>query len=125
MRYLPVLALCAIALLVPRAHGRELTELRERVRDAVQRTDKDLGNTVHRDKLDAQQRDRFDAAVKDLQEMQEAVKSDKWEHERARLERAVDNIEFLDKNAPLNDADRQMLGIDVYTLRVILDSWKQ
>lgn len=121
----PFLAFGAIALLVPRAHAREVQDLRELVRDGVQRTDKDLGNFVHRDKLDEQQRERFDAAVKDLQELGEAVAAGgQWEHERGRLERTVENIDFLQKHAPLEAGDRQMLGIDVNTLRGVLDRWK-
>jgi hypothetical protein len=124
MRHFPLLALGAIALLVPGARAREIQELRERVRDGVQRADKDLGTLVHRDKLNEQQRDRFDAAVKDLGELGEAVKSGRWEEERARLERVVDNIDFLEKHASIDEGDRQVLRIDVYTLGVILDSWK-
>ena len=125
MRFLSALFLCAIVCYVPAAHGRELTELRERVRDAVQRTDKDLGSLVHREKLTEPQRAKFDAAVKDLEDLQEAVKSDKWQNERDKMERAADNIDFLQKNAQINEADRQTLGIDVYTLQTILDSWKK
>jgi hypothetical protein len=127
MRHRSPLALAAIALLaaslVPSASARERTELRERVRDGVQRTDKDLGNYVHRDKLNEEQRKRFDAATEDLGRLREAVSGGKWESERNRLERAVENIDFLVKHAPIDDSDRQTLGIDVYTLQVILDSW--
>lgn len=120
----PLLAFGAIALLVPGAHAREVQDLRELVRDGVQRTDKDLGDFVHRDKLNEQQRERFDAAVKDLRELGEAVAGGKWEGERGRLERTVENIDFLQKHAPIEEADRQMLGIDLNTLRGILDRWK-
>ena len=119
-----LLTLAAIAYLIPSARAREIEDLRERVRDGVQRTDKDLGNYVHRDRLNEQQRGRFDSAVKDLQAVSEAVAGGKWQEERSRLERAVDNIEFLQKNAPIEEKDRTVLGIDVYTLRVILDNWK-
>src|SRR5580700_10273945 len=122
MRHWFVLAL-TIALLIPGAQAKEQQPLRERVRDGVQRTDKDLENLVHRDKLNAQQRDRFDAAIKDLQELREAVTGTRWEGERERLERAVENIDFVVTNAPIQEGDRQTLGIDLYTLRVILDSW--
>ncbi len=124
MRHFPFLALGAIALLVPGAHAREQQDLRERVRDGVQRTDKDLGNFVHRDKLNEQQRDRFDAAIKDLRALREAVADGRWEGERGRLERAIENIDFVVKHAPIDEGDRQTLGIDLYTLGVILDSWK-
>ena len=124
MRFLPLLA-AALIFLGPAANARELQELRERVRDGVQRTDKDLGNVVHPDKLNAEQRKRFDATIDDLGELREAVKTDKWQGERKRLERVVENLEYTMKNAPMEDADRQTLGIDVYTLQVILDSWKQ
>lgn len=124
MRYFALLALGAIAFFVPVAHAKEQQDLRERVRDAVQRTDKDLGTLVHRDKLDEQQRDRFDAAMKDLHELRDAVASKRWEGERGRLERAIDNIDFVAKHAPIAEGDRQTLDIDLYTLRVILDSWQ-
>src|SRR5215467_7638712 len=123
MRYFPVLLLAAIAVFAPNASAKEPTELRDRVRDGVQRTDKDLGNLVHRDRLDDQQRKRLDAAVEDLNKLREALAGAKWEGERGRLERAVENIDFLVKKAPIDDGDRQTLGIDVYTLQVILDSW--
>jgi hypothetical protein len=125
-RHSPLVALAAIALLAaPAAHAREIQELKERVHDGVERTDKDLGKFVHRDKLNEQQRIRFDAAAKDLEELGKALANGKWESERERLERAVENIDFLQKNAPIEEADRQVLGIDVYTLQVILDSWKK
>jgi hypothetical protein len=122
MRHFPLL-LGALVMLAPIGHAKELAELRERVRDGVKRTDKDLAAFIHRDKLNEQQRTRFDAAVKDLHELSEAVAGGKWEGERARLERAVENIDFLEKHAPLEEGDRQVLGIDVYTLQVILDNW--
>lgn len=120
-----VRALGAIALLVSAAHAKEQQDLRERVRDGVQRTDKDLESVVHPDKLNPEQRERFDAALKDLRELRDAVASTRWQDERALLEKAVDNIDFLMKQAPLEEGDRQTLGIDVFTLRSILDSWKQ
>jgi hypothetical protein len=112
-------------LMIAPAFGREITELRDRVRDGVQRTDKDLAKLIHRDKLNPQQREKLDAAVKDLGEIGEAVKSDKWQSERDIFERAVDNIDYLVKNAAIDDADKQTLGIDVYSLQVLLDSWKK
>ena len=123
MRHFPLLALGAVALLFPVAHAKEQQDLRERVRDGVQRTDKDLGTYVNRDKLNEQQRDRLDAARKDLRELREAVADKRWEGERELLERAVENIDFLIKHAPIEEGDRQTLGIDLFTLRVILDSW--
>jgi hypothetical protein len=126
MRNLSLAILGAIALLaslVPSVHAREQQELRDRIRDGVQRTDKDLGNFVHRDKLNQQQRERFDAVIEDLGKLREAVAGTKWEGERPRLERAIENIDFLVKHAPIDDGDRQTLGIDLYTLQVILDSW--
>jgi hypothetical protein len=121
---LPLLALGAIALLASAARAREITELRERVRDGVQRADKDLGTYVHRDKLNEEQRTRFDAAQKDLKELGEAVTGKRWEEERGLLEHVVENIDFLEKHAAIDDGDRQVLRIDVYTLNVILDNWK-
>lgn len=125
MRRFLLLALSAIALLVPGANAKEKQDLRERVRDGVQRTDKDLETLVHRDKLNEQQRDRFDAALKDLAELRDAVTSERWEGERKLLERAVDNLDFVVKNATIEEGDRQTLGIDLYTLGVILDTWKE
>jgi hypothetical protein len=122
MRHFLLLAL--IALLIPAVHAREQQPLRERVRDGVLRTDKDFETLVHRDQLNEEQRNRFDAAVKDLNELREAVGSTKWEGERQLLERAVDNIDFVVTNGAISESDRQTLGIDLYTLRVILDSWK-
>ena len=124
MRHLLFVTMSAL-LLIPAAPARELTELRDRVRDGVSRTDKDLSKIIHRDKLDAQQRERFDSVIKDFEDLAEAVKSSKWEGERDRLERAADNIDAILSHAPIEDADKQTLGIDVYTLRVILDSWKK
>ncbi len=125
MRYFSLVLLTAAGLLVPAAHAREQQDLRERVRDAVQRTDKDLGSLVPRDKLDAQQRDRFDAVMKDLHELSDGVENGKWQNERDRLEDAIDKIDDLVKHAPIQESDRQTLGIDLYTLRTIRDSWKQ
>ena len=124
MRPVTFLALCAIAFLLPFAQAREQQELREKVRDGVQRADKDLGNLIHRDKLNPQQREKFDAVMKDLGDIREALASTKWEGERDRFEHAVETIDDLVKHAPITEDDRQTLGIDVYTLQVILDTWK-
>jgi hypothetical protein len=118
-------ALSAIALLVPVVQAKEQAELRERVRDGVLRADKDLQSVVHPEKLTPDQREHFDAAVKDLHELQDAVTGTRWEGERENLERAVDNIDFLSKHASIDDGDKQTLGIDLYTLRSILDAWKK
>jgi hypothetical protein len=107
------------------AQAREITELRERVSDAVKRTDKDVNELVHRDKLSDQQRQRFDTMVKDLEALQEAVKGDKWEAERPKMERAVESLEYFSKSAPIPEGDRQLLGIDAYTMGTILESWKK
>jgi len=125
MRHFLLLALSAAALLVPGANAKEQHALQERIRDGVQRTDKDLEDLVHRDKLNEQQRGRFDAAIKDLGELREAVAGTQWEGKRELLERAVDNIDFVVTNASMEEGDRQTLGIDLYTLRVILDSWNK
>ena len=37
----------------------------------------------------------------------------------------VENIDFLQKHAPIEEGDRQVLGIDLNTLRVILEHWKK
>src|SRR5579871_199447 len=124
MQLFSLILIGTIASLVPSAHAREIQELRERIRDGVQRTDKDLGAVVHPDKLNQQQRERFDATIDDLSKLREAVAGTKWESERPRLERAVDNLDFLIKHAPIEEADKQTLGIDLYTLQVILDAWK-
>lgn len=124
MRHVALFALGALALLVPSVHARGDDELRDRVRAGVQRTDKDLGNLVNRDKLNEQQRTKFDAAIKDLHDLDEAVKGKEWEGKRKLLEHAVENIDFVVKQAPIADGDRQLLNIDLYTLGVILDNWK-
>ena len=124
-RYLSFLVLAASLFLIPAAVGREQQDFRERVRDAAQRTDKDLGQYVHRDKLDAPQRDRLDAALKDLNELREAAAAGRLDGERERLERAIENIDAVAKDGSISEPDRQTLGIDLYTLRTILDSWKQ
>jgi len=121
-RFLPALAV--ISLLAPAAHAREQADFREKAKNAVERTDKDFENIVHPEKLDAEQRAHFDAALKDLHELREAIAAGKWEGGKERLERAIDNIDFLMKKAPMDDGDRQMLGIDLYTLRDIRDGWK-
>jgi len=125
MRHFALLALGAIVLLVPGAQAKEQQALRERVRDGAQRTDKDLETLVPREKLNDQQRERFDSALKDLRELHDAAATEKWEGERKLLERAVENIDFIVSHAALAEGDRQLLGIDLYTLQVILDSWKQ
>ena len=124
MRYFPLLPL-AIILLVSGAYAGERADLHEQVSYSVDRTDKDLGDLVNRDKLNEQQRDKFDSAVKDLRALSDAMAGDQWKNERKRLERAVDNIDFVVKNATLKDRDRQMLGIDVHTLRGVIESWKK
>jgi hypothetical protein len=124
MRTFPYLALTAMALLIAPAHGREQTELRERVKDATQRTGKDLGTLVQRDKLDDQQRTKFDAAAKELDELREAAASNHMDGQREKLEHAIENIDFVVTHAAISEGDKQTLGIDLYTLRTILDNWK-
>ena len=124
MRAFLLLVFGATIFLAPRAQAREQHNLAERVRDGAQRTDNDLENLVKRDKLSAQQRERLDATLKDLRQLRDAVAAGKLEGERPRLERAVENIDSLIKQAPMDEGDRQTLGIDLYSLQVILDSWK-
>ena len=106
------------------AGAKEREDLRGRVRDGVQRTDKDLGTCVDRAKLNAPQQERFDAAVKNLRQIRDGIENGKWSDDRPLLEHAVDNIDFLVKNAPIDDSNKQTLGIDLFTLRSILDAWK-
>ncbi len=115
----------AAMLLIPGAQGKEQQDLRERVRDGVERTGKDLQAVVHPEKLTPAERERLDAALKDLREVREAVGGTDWQAKRDVLERAVENIDYLNKNAPIEDGDKQTLGIDLFTLRSILDSWKK
>lgn len=124
MRQLLFLVLAAASLTVP-AHAREQAELRERIRDAVQRTDKDLAATIQPDKLNQEQRGKLDAIEKDLGEIREAVSNGKWQDRRPAFERAIESIDYLIKHAPLSDGDKQTLGIDLYTLKTIDDTWKQ
>ena len=105
--------------------GKEQQDLKERVRDGVQRTDKDVQTVIHRDKLNPQQRDRLDSALKDLHDVREALNGTDWQGKRDMLERAVGNIDDLSKDAPIEEGDRQTLGIDLFTLRSILDAWKK
>jgi hypothetical protein len=107
------------------AGAKEREDLRGRVRDGVQRTDKDLGTCVDRAKLNPQQQQELDAAVKNLHEIRDGVENGKWTDDRPLLEHAVDHIDFLVKNAPIDDSNKQTLGIDLFTLRSILDAWKQ
>ncbi|HLH39306.1 MAG TPA: hypothetical protein VKX39_09185 [Bryobacteraceae bacterium] len=115
----------AAILLIPGAQGKEQQDLRERVRDGVERTDKDIQNAIPREKLNPAQRERLAAALKDLREVREAVNGTDWQGKRDVLERAVENIDYLNKNAPIDEGDKQTLGIDLFTLRSILDSWKK
>lgn len=119
-----ILALSAMVLLVPAAHAREQQDFHERVKDAVQRTDKDFETLVHRDKLDTDQRERFDAALKDLTDFREAIAKGQWDGGKEQLQRTIDDIDSVVKHAPIDEGDRQTLGIDLYTLRTIYDSWK-
>jgi molecular chaperone DnaK (HSP70) len=124
MRYFPFLAVAAIAFLVPAAHAREQEDFHEKARHAVERTDNDLQKFVHRDNLNDGQREKFDAAMKDLKEFREDAAAGKWEGGRERLERAIGNIESVVKNAPIGEQERQTLEIDLYTLRDIRDGWR-
>jgi hypothetical protein len=124
MRHVAFLAVAAAALLVPAAHAREQADLHERARLAVERTDKDLQTYVHRDKLDGQQREKFDAAVKDLKDFHDDAAAGKWDGGRERLERAIDNIDFVVNHATLSEQEKTTLGIDLYTLRDVRDAWK-
>ena len=113
-----------MVLWVSAAGAKEREDLRARVRDGVQRTDKDLGNCFDRAKLSAPQQEHLDAAVKNLHEIRDGVENGKWTDDRPLLEHAVDNIDYLVKNASIDDSNKQTLGIDLFTLRSILDSWK-
>lgn len=123
MRHFSLLV-AAIALLIPGAQAKEQADFHERARLAVERTDHDLQKYVHREKLDGKQREKFDAAMKDLQEFRDAASKDQWDGGRERLERAIDNIEYVVNHASIGDEERQALGIDLYTLRDIRDGWK-
>ena len=117
--------LAAMFLWIGIAGAKEREDLRARVRDGVQRTDKDLGTCVDRGKLNAEQQQRLDAAVKNLHEIRDGVENGKWTDDRPLLEHAADDIDFLVKNAAIDDSNKQTLGIDLFTLRSILDAWKQ
>jgi molecular chaperone DnaK (HSP70) len=120
----PIAFLAVAAWLVPWAHAREQEDFHEKARHAVERTDNDLQKYVHRDNLDAGQREKFDAATKDLTEFREAAAKNQWDGERERLERAIDEIESVVKNAKIGDQERTTLEIDLYTLRDVRDGWK-
>lgn len=123
-RYFSLSALVAIAALVPSSYAREQQDFHERVKNAVTRTDKDLGTYVHRDNLSGEPRDRFDAAVKDLSALRDAIAAGQWDGAKERLEHAIDNIDFVVQHAPIGEQEKQTLGIDLYTLRDIRDGWK-
>jgi hypothetical protein len=123
MRSLCFLAFAAIGLMIP-AQAREQADFRERAKHAVERADKDLSASIHRDNLDADQRAKFDAAVKDLHELHDAMEAGKWEGGLEKLDHAIDDIDFVVKHAPLGEQEKTTLGIDLYTLRDIRDGWK-
>jgi hypothetical protein len=123
MRHFPLLALAAIAL-VPTAHAREQEDFRERAKHVVERTDTDLQKFVHRDNLNDRQREKFDAALKDLKEFRDETAAGKWDGGRERLERAIDNIDFVVNNATIGEQEKQTLRIDLYTLRDVRDGWR-
>jgi molecular chaperone DnaK (HSP70) len=124
MRHVPFLALAAIAFLIPPAHAREQEDFREKAKHAVERTDNDLQKYVHRENLNDRQREKLDAAMKDLKEFRESAAAGKWDGERERLERAIDNIDFVVTNAQIGEQEKTTLGIDLYTLRDIRDGWR-
>ncbi len=124
MRYFSFLAVAALAWLVPTAHAREQEDFHERARHVVERTDKDLQSFVHRDALNGPQREKFDAALKDLKEFGEETAAGKWDGGRERLERAIGNIDFVVNNATIDEQQRQTLRIDLYTLRDVHDGWR-
>jgi hypothetical protein len=122
MRYFAFLAMAVW--LVPPAHAREQEDFHQKAKLAVDRTDNDLQKYVHRDNLNDAQRGKYDAAMKDLTEFREAAAKNQWDGERERLERAIDEIEFVVKNAKIADQERTTLEIDLYTLRDVRDGWK-
>ncbi len=122
MRSIAFLALAAW--LIPAVHAREQEDFHQKAKLAVQRTDNDLQKYVHRDNLDAGERGKFDAAMKDLTDFREAAAKNQWDGERERLVRAIDEIESVVKNAKIADQERTTLEIDLYTLRDVRDGWK-
>ena len=122
MRHFAFLAVAF--LLVPAAHAREQEDFHQKAKLAAERTDNDLQKYVHRDNLNDAQRGKFDAALKDLTEFREAAAKNQWDGERERLERAIDEIEFVVKNAKIAEQERTTLEIDLYTLRDVRDGWK-
>jgi hypothetical protein len=120
----PFAFLAAAVLLVSSAPAKEQEDFHEKAKLAVQRTDNDLQKFVHRDNLNEAQRGKFDAALKDLTEFRDAASKNQWDGERERLERAIDEIEFVVKNAKIGDQERTTLEIDLYTLRDVRDGWK-
>jgi hypothetical protein len=95
MRNVALVLVATASLLAPSGQARELQELRDRVRDGIQRTDKDLAQLVHRDKLDDQQRARLDSLTEDLDKVREAIAANgKWETEYKRFERATTSMSW-------------------------------
>ena len=123
MRHFTFLALAALAL-IPAAHAREQEDFRERARHVVERTDNDLQKYVHRDNLNGAQREKFDAALKDLKEFRDETAAGKWDGGRERIERAIDNIDFVVEHATIGEQEKQTLRIDLYTLRDVRDGWR-
>src|SRR5580692_156234 len=121
MRYFSLLALAAVALVLPRVSAQERDDMHERARLAVDRTNDDLQRFVHRDNISERHRERFDAAIKDLREFREAMAKGHWDDGRARLDRAIANMEFVADNASIGEHERETLREDIRSLRDVRD----
>jgi hypothetical protein len=128
MRYLSLLAIAALAFLAPGAKAQEREErggdMHERARIAVERTDDDLQRFVHRENLSDRYRDRFEAAMKDLHEFRDAMARGHWDDGRQRLDRAIENIQFVADNARIGEHERDTLREDIRSLRDIREGWR-
>jgi hypothetical protein len=130
MRYLRSLMLAtaalSVTLLAPQVvqMARAQEDMHERTRMAVLKTDDDLQRFVHRDNLTEGERDRFEAAMRDLHEFREAVANGHWDGARERLGRTIENIEFVANNATIGEREKEALRDDVRRLREARDGWR-
>lgn len=130
MRYLRSLMLAtaalSVTLLAPQVVqvARAQGDMHERTRMAVLKTDNDLQRFVHRDNLTERERDRFEAAQRDLHEFRQAVADGRWDGARERLDRTIENIEFVANNATIGEREKEALRDDVRRLREARDGWR-
>jgi hypothetical protein len=62
--------------------------------------------------------------IKDLREFREAMAKGHWDDGRARLDRAIANMEFVADNASIGEHERETLREDIRSLRDVRDGWR-